>query len=64
MEYLSDTEDKINLIRQKFSKLIGGEIRGYEFAQMWVEEEQEWSDWMDIPLFITINDSTVSISWT
>jgi hypothetical protein len=43
--------------------LIGSKLRSYEFAQMWSEDEQEWSDWMDIPVFITIGDITLSICW-
>jgi hypothetical protein len=63
MNYVSSLEEKLELIHKRFSNLIGGEIRSYELAQIWIEEEQEWSNWMDIPLFLTIDDTTLSISW-
>ncbi len=63
MNYVSSAENKIELIRKQFSPLVGGKIEGYELAQLWCEEDQEWSDWMDVPLFLTIKGITVSISW-
>ena len=64
MKYVTNIEDKVELIQKSFSDLIGSEISGYEIAQMWCEEEQEWSDWMDLPLYLTIDEKVLSISWT
>ncbi|MGF2736704.1 hypothetical protein [Marinobacter sp. DUT-1] len=63
MKYVTTVEDKIELIRESFASLVGKKLVGYELAQLWVEEDKEWSDWMDLPLFICIGGSTLSISW-
>lgn len=63
MHYVSDTEQKIVLVRETFSELIGETIHSYELAQLWDEEEQVWSNWMDVPVFLIIGASILSISW-
>ncbi|WP_419904719.1 hypothetical protein [Kiloniella sp.] len=63
MQYISEKQEKIELIQKHFTKLLGCEITGYELPQLWCEEDQEWSDWMDLPLYLTIGGSTLSISW-
>ncbi|MEM8533764.1 MAG: hypothetical protein AAGF95_23170 [Chloroflexota bacterium] len=63
MHYVSDTEQKIVLVRETFSELIGETIHSYELAQLWYEEEQEWMNWMDVPIFLVIGASILSISW-
>lgn len=63
MNYVSSKDDKISLIRTNFSNLLGKKITGYELAQIWFEETSEWSEWMDIPLFLCIGETTLSISW-
>ncbi|WP_341328614.1 hypothetical protein [Methylotuvimicrobium sp. KM2] len=60
---MTTVEDKIGLIRERFAFLVGKEILGCELAQLWIEEDKEWSDWMDLPLFLCIGDSALSISW-
>lgn len=64
MKYISDTNEKINLIQRHFSALIGKEITGYGFPQGWSEEDKEWFDWMDLPVRLVFGDITLSISWT
>ena len=64
MKYISDLEDKIKLIQRHFSALIGGEVQGYELAQIWCDEERKWDNWMDIPLFLVIDGTALSISWS
>jgi hypothetical protein len=63
MKYSSDLEDKIELIQKNFAHLIGAKVVGYEIAQIWCDEEQEWDNWMDIPLFLIVGETTLSISW-
>jgi hypothetical protein len=63
MSYVTTVDEKIELIREIFSSLIGAEFRGYELAQMWCSDEEEWSNWMDVPLFLSFDESTLSISW-
>lgn len=63
MNYVEDLKEKIALIRERFSGLIGEKVQGYELAQIWVESESDWSNWMDVPLFLTVGDQTLSISW-
>ena len=63
MNYVTAVIEKIELIRERFKPLIGAEFRGYELAQMWCSDEKEWSNWMDVPLFLSFGESTLSISW-
>lgn len=63
MNYVTAVDEKIELIRDRFGSLIGSEFRGYELAQLWCSNEKEWSDWMDIPLFLSFDQSALSISW-
>lgn len=63
MQYISDTEQKLVLIRETFSELIGETIHSYEFAQLWSEEEWAWSNWMDVPVFLSVGECVLSISW-
>lgn len=63
MNYVETLERKSELIKQQFANLIGAKIKGYELAQLWCSTEGEWSDWMDIPLFLIIGNETLSISW-
>ncbi|MBD2113451.1 MULTISPECIES: hypothetical protein [Cyanophyceae] len=63
MLYVTAKEAKLQLIQNRFSGLLGQPILGYELAQMWCDDDQQWSDWMDLPLFLTVGDSTLSISW-
>jgi len=53
MKYVSNIQDKIELIQKSLSYLIGCEISGYEIAKMWCEEDQEWSDWMNLSISLT-----------
>jgi hypothetical protein len=64
MNYVEDPKEKIALIRERFGGLIGEKIQGYELAQIWIESESDWFNWMDVPLFLTVGDQTLSISWT
>ena len=64
MKYISELEEKIKLIQRHFSGLIGGEVQGYELAQIWCDEEKEWNNWMDIPIFLIIEETILSISWS
>jgi hypothetical protein len=61
--YVTAKETKLQLIQTRFSGLIGQPILGYELAQMWCDDDQQWSDWMDLPLFLTVGSSTLSIPW-
>ncbi|MEM7334092.1 MAG: hypothetical protein AAF490_18550 [Chloroflexota bacterium] len=63
MNYVSKLEDKIELIKSKFSGLVGKEISFYELPQLWLEDEQRWDNWMDLPLVLTFGDQKLSISW-
>jgi hypothetical protein len=61
--YVTAKAAKLQLIQDCFSGLVGHPILGYELAQLWCDDDQQWSDWMDVPLFLTVGDSTLSISW-
>lgn len=64
MKYVTAKSEKISLIREQFSGLIGRTISGYEVAQIWHQDAMSWSNWNDIPLFLSIADAAViSISW-
>lgn len=63
MNYVTAVDEKIELILERFKPLVGAEFRGYEFAQMWCSDEKVWFDWMDIPIFLSFDESTLSISW-
>lgn len=63
MLYVTAKAAKLQLIQDRFSGLVGQPILGYELAQLWCDDDQQWSDWMDLPLFLTVGDSTLSISW-
>lgn len=63
MKYITDKNQKISLISESFNELIGKPISSYELAQIYFEEDNEWSYWMDLPLFITVGDITLSLSW-
>ncbi len=63
MNYVTAVDEKIELIRDRFRSLMGAEFLGYELAQIWCSNEEEWSNWMDIPLFLSFDQSTLSISW-
>lgn len=63
MKYVSAIEDKVSLIQERFAALVGKEVVGYELAQYWCAEDEEWSNWRDIPLFLSIGETTLSISW-
>lgn len=64
MKYVSDLNEKIALVRDRFRHIVGQEIRSYEVAQLWDESSGAWAQWMDVPLFLTIGPQTFSISWT
>jgi len=64
MKYVSDLDEKITLIRDRFRPIVGQEIHFYEVAHLWDENGSEWTEWMDVPLFLTIGPQTFSISWT
>lgn len=64
MNYVEDLKEKIALIRERFGGLIGEKIQGYELVQIWHASESKWSNWMDVPLFLTVGDQALSISWT
>jgi len=63
MKYTSSKNEKIELIQNKFSSLIGEKIYSYELAQIWSDEDSSWDNWMDVPLFLSIGDKIISISW-
>ncbi len=63
MNYITDPKEKVELIKSRFSELIGKEITHYELPQIVLESKNEWDDWMDLPLFLTFGDRTLSISW-
>lgn len=71
MQYVHTREAKQDLIRTRFSSLIGKKILSYEVAQLWCDDDQQWSNWMDLPLFLTVGEGqphlkdqqTLSISW-
>ncbi|TVV45496.1 hypothetical protein [Thalassolituus sp. C2-1] len=63
MNYVANIEEKIEFIRNQFSPLIGRKVRGYELAQLWCEDECGWDFWMDLPVFLSFDDATLSISW-
>ncbi len=63
MKYVSDIEDKNKTIKSKFAGLKHQKIKAYEFCQLWCTEDEKWSDWEDMPLFLTIGNTTLSISW-
>ncbi|PSN76029.1 hypothetical protein C8B47_29475 [filamentous cyanobacterium CCP4] len=72
MQYVHTREAKQNLIRTRFANLVGKKILSYEVAQLWCDDDQQWSDWMDLPLFLTMGEGqsppveerqTLSISW-
>lgn len=63
MKYITDQKQKIALIQCRFGNLIGKEITSYELPQIWIESENRWDNWMDLPLFLTFGDCTLSISW-
>jgi len=63
MNYVESLESKIQIIRSQFKTLIGKTITGYEFAEMWHEEDNEWSEWMDLPVFLRLGNEVISISW-
>ena len=63
MKYYSDFEDKTKLIQTNFAGLKNQKIKAYEYCQLWCREDKEWTDWEDMPLFLTIGNRTLSISW-
>ena len=63
MKYLTSLKEKTDLIRHQFSALIDKEILGYELAQIWCEETAAWSEWNDLPIFLSIGSGELSISW-
>lgn len=63
MKYLTSLKEKTDLIRHQFSALMGKEILGYELAQIWCEETVAWSEWNDLPVFLSIGSGELSISW-
>ena len=63
MNYVSDPKQKVELISNRLRALLGKKIQRYELAQLWDETTREWSYWMDVPLFLTVGNSTLSISW-
>jgi len=63
MNYAESLENKSQLIRNQFESMLGKPITGYELAELWCEEEKEWSEWMDIPLFLSSGEEVISISW-
>lgn len=64
MKYFSDIDHKSALISNTFANLTGSTIRGYEYAQMWCDEDEMWDNWMDMPLFLILDSEVISISWT
>jgi hypothetical protein len=63
MKYFTSLKEKTDLIHHQFSALIGKEILGYELAQIWCEETASWSEWNDLPVFLSIGSGELSISW-
>lgn len=64
MHYVATLPEKVDLIRRRFGGLIGQPILGYDAAQMWVEEEEKWYPWNDLPLVLCIGpDRCLSVSW-
>lgn len=63
MKYFTSLRDKTDLVHHQFSELIGKAIVGYELAQIWCEETATWSEWNDLPVFLSVGSSELSISW-
>lgn len=63
MKYFSSLKEKRDLVHHQFSELIGKKIKAYELAQIWCEETASWSEWNDLPVFLSIGSRELSISW-
>jgi len=63
MKYAEGRNAKVELIRSRFANLIGRIIRGYELAQIWDEDNGEWQDYLDYPIYLNIEDTILSIEW-
>lgn len=63
MNYVNNLKEKKQLISNHFKPYIGKPIMGYEIAEVWSEEDKDWSEWMDVPLFLNVNNEVISISW-
>ena len=63
MNYVESLDEKLQIARDQFEPLIGKKITGYELGELWCEEEREWSEWMDLPLYLSAGDEVISISW-
>ncbi len=63
-ETVTKREQKIKMIEKHFNMLIGCKIEGYEVPQLFLLGDEEWINWMDLPLYLTINGLTLSIVWS
>ena len=63
MKYFANLREKKDLVHHQFSELIGEVIVGYELAQIWCKETAAWSEWNDLPVFLSIGSCELSISW-
>ena len=63
MKYFASLREKTDLVHHQFSELIGKVIVGYELAQIWREETAVWSEWNDLPVFLSVGSGELSISW-
>lgn len=57
-------EDKVDLIRNAFSDLIGRTLVGYGTAEL-LHDDGTWSRWDDLPIRLYAEDGTViAVSWS
>ena len=64
MKHATSLEDKVALVRKRFAGLLGQRITGYELAELWIESDQEWSLWKDLPVILTFESgASLSIWW-
>jgi hypothetical protein len=62
--YVTSLEDKVALVRRRLAGLLGQRIAGYERAELWIESDQAWSPWRDLPLVLLFErGACLSISW-
>jgi hypothetical protein len=63
MKYLSDKDSKLKLITEIFAPLIGLTFEGYEMPELFIEDDNTWDKWFDLPIYLSFSDELISVSW-
>lgn len=65
MEYVQETSQKVQVLRNAFSPHVGRLLTGYECAELHFEETDSWDRWDDMPVRLRFGESdVVSVAWT